>query len=148
MIRHLFLLFALLACWPTHGAWAQEPEKTPAEKGLAKVFIIGDSISLGYTAPVTLLLEGKATVTRPNMNCQHTGVGLKLLEKWLSDGTYDVIHFNWGIWDTHWLTNDTMTLVPTAKEVDPDIMHIRHTPEEYAENLRKLVKTLKGTGAN
>jgi acyl-CoA thioesterase-1 len=145
MNRHGLVLLWLLACLPAARGWAQEPATSLAEKPLPKVFIIGDSISLGYTPRVAAMLAGKATVTRPEMNCQHTGVGLAQIEKWLGDNRFDAIHFNWGIWDTHFLMNDSMALVPTAKEIDAEKMHVRHTPEAYAENLRKLVKTLKGS---
>lgn len=146
MNRSLFLSLAWLACCSTSVVWAQEPATPAAEKNLPKVFIIGDSISLGYTAPVKQLLAGKAIVTRPNTNCQHTAYGLQQLENWLGENKFDVIHFNWGIWDTHFLTNDSKSLVPLEAEFDPDKMHIRHTPEQYADNLRKLIKTLKGSG--
>jgi len=146
LLLTVLTLLTLLDCSPISSARGQE--KTPATgAALPQVFLIGDSISLGYTGPVTKLLADKAIVTRPNTNCQHTGVGLKSLEKWLAGKKFDVIHFNWGIWDTHYLSNATNGLVPTATPVDPKTMHLRHTPEEYAANLRQLVKIMQGTGA-
>ncbi len=48
---------------------------------LPKVLIIGDSISLGYTALVRSNLNGIADVSRPPVNCQHTGYGIGALEQ-------------------------------------------------------------------
>jgi len=130
---------------PSKPATAK-PIDNPA---LPRVLIIGDSISLGYTAPVRTALEGKANVHRPPGNCQHTGVGLANLKAWLGDGRWDVIHFNWGIWDTHMMDASTGQLIATANEskLAPGSARVRHTPEQYRENLTKLVIMLKATGA-
>src|SRR5206468_3020613 len=60
-----------------------------------------------------------------------TTVGLKNLTKWLGDGKWDVIHFNWGLHDLK-LDKDGKQQVP---------------PEDYEKNLRELVKRLQATGA-
>lgn len=152
MPRCLLMLPCLLMLFlPTALQAQQSPDtaapKAAADSELPHVFIIGDSISLGYTPVVKKLLEGKAIVTRPAVNCQHTGYGLQQLEKWLGTGEFDVIHFNWGIWDTHRLTNEGNQLVRKPQNVDPKTVHIRFTSEQYADNLRALIKTLKATGA-
>src|SRR5262245_39864055 len=67
--------------------------------GLPRVLIIGDSISMGYTTPVRKLLEGKANVHRIPANGGPTKNGIANITKWLGDGKWDVIHFNWGIHD-------------------------------------------------
>ena len=133
MIR--YILVGLLAFT---GGFVHAQEKMP------RVLIIGDSISLGYTAGVKKNLEGKAEVLRPNTNCQHTAFGLSQIEKWLGDKKWDVIHFNWGIWDTHML-NAQGQLV--RDETNKDALHIRHTPKQYRENLTKLVDAMEKTGA-
>jgi acyl-CoA thioesterase-1 len=107
------------------------------------VLILGDSISLGYTASVRKHLEGKADVFRPRENCQHTAYGLEHIKTWLGDGKWDVIHFNWGIWDTHML-DARNRLVRDETQRD---LHIRHTPRQYRENLTKLVEIMEKTGA-
>ena len=66
---------------------------------LPKVLIIGDSISLGYTPHVVSALRDKADVRHHKGNAQHTGTGLKKLDEWIGDTEWDVIHFNWGLWD-------------------------------------------------
>src|SRR5437870_4811383 len=52
------------------------------EPGLPRVLLIGDSISIGYTAPVRALLKGKANVHRPPTNCTGTSFGLSQLKTW------------------------------------------------------------------
>jgi|GEM_PF-977758 len=96
-----------------------------------KVLLIGDSISIGYTNPVRGFLSGIATVTRNAGNAQHTGVGLANLEDWLGDETWDVIHFNWGLWDL-------------ARRNSPNVTI---TLEQYEANLNLLVTQLKATNA-
>src|SRR3954454_3996942 len=99
----LVILSLLLTLAPV---WAQEaPKVNPAYvevqdvPGLPRVLLIGDSISIGYTLPVRKLLEGKANVHRVPDNGGATTNGLKNLDKWLGDGKWDVIHFNWGLHD-------------------------------------------------
>jgi lysophospholipase L1-like esterase len=124
------------------SARAAEPKPGDA---LPKVLILGDSISIGYTPLVKKNLADRAEVSRPNGNCQHTAYGLSQIDTWLGETKWDVIHFNWGIWDTHMLTADGK-LVRDEKSVTVPL-HIRHTPEQYRENLTALVKRLKATGA-
>ena len=81
-----------------------------ADGTLPDVFIIGDSISLGYTPVVQKMMEGKANVTRPPTNCgssYHYLVpvakgGKRPMEEWVGDRHYKVITVNFGIWDNHY----------------------------------------------
>ncbi|HIF00045.1 MAG TPA: hypothetical protein EYG03_15840 [Planctomycetes bacterium] len=66
---------------------------------LPRVLIIGDSISLGYTPHVKRMLQHEAEVGHNRGNAQHSGTGIKQLDNWLGDTKWDVIHFNWGLWD-------------------------------------------------
>ena len=119
----------------------------PEEAGKPRVLLIGDSISIGYTVPVRKHLQGKALVFRPPVNCQFTGYGLANVKKWLGTNKWDVIHFNWGIWDTH-LLDAKGNLVHTADETKSAVpLHIRYTPEQYRTNLTQLVNILQATGA-
>lgn len=104
---------------------------------LPRVLIIGDSISLGYTQPVTRLLAGKADVHRVPDNCQSTVYGLAHIRQWLGSGHWDVIHFNWGIWDIHHLDGERIALGG----------RIRTTPEQYRKNLQMLLGLMKPSGA-
>jgi lysophospholipase L1-like esterase len=128
------------------GIGVQAQETKPAEKkkapnpvlspvkdvpGLPRVLIIGDSISMGYTAPVRNLLEGKANVHRIPVNGGPTKNGVKYIDSWLGDGKWDVIHFNWGI-------HDLKIMEDGKRQVEP---------ADYEKNLRDLVAKMKATGA-
>lgn len=121
----------------------ENPLDDPA---LPRVLLIGDSISIGYTQEVRRRLAGKANVHRPPCNCQHTGHGLVNIDKWLGTNRWDVIHFNWGIWDTHMLGKDGK-ISRIRHEVTDGSLRQRFSPAEYGRNLRQLVKHLQATGA-
>lgn len=124
MLRRVLLLqLAVLVCLPAIALAADKDQPK-----LPRVLLIGDSISIGYTPHTTKLLESKALVTHHAGNAENTRNGLKLLPTWLKEGPFDVIHFNWGLWD----------LVDGGKAVPID---------EYEKNLRELVKQLKETNA-
>ena len=84
----------------------KNPAMIPVEdiKGLPRVLLIGDSISIGYTVPARDALRGEANVHRPLTNCGPTTRGLESLSQWLGDTDWDVIHFNWGLHDLKYLT--------------------------------------------
>ena len=111
--------------------------------GLPRVLLIGDSISIGYTVPVRELLAGKANVHRPLTNCGPTTKGVAEIKKWLGDGKWDVIHFNFGLHDLKYMGPKGQNLA------DPyaDGSHQQVPPDEYEANLRKLVAVLKTTDA-
>ncbi|MBC7820769.1 MAG: sulfatase-like hydrolase/transferase [Planctomycetaceae bacterium] len=105
-------------------------EKINDVPGLPRVLLIGDSISMGYTLPVRKLLDGKANVHRIPVNGGPTTNGIANLKKWLGDGKWDVIHFNWGLHD--------LKLIDDKHQVPID---------EYEKNLRELVTQMKATNA-
>ena len=78
---------------------------TPIEevKGLANVLIIGDSISIGYTLPTRVLLQGKVNLHRIPTNGGPTTKGITEIEKWLGERKWDLIHFNWGLHDLKYM---------------------------------------------
>ncbi|MBT3374400.1 MAG: SGNH/GDSL hydrolase family protein [Lentisphaerae bacterium] len=100
-------------------------------KGLPRVLLIGDSISMGYTIPTRGLLDGKANVHRIPTNGGDTNRGINSIEKWLGEKKWDVIHFNWGLHD--------------LKRMDGKTHGV--SLEQYAKNLGQLVARLKKTGA-
>ena len=110
------------------------------------VYIIGDSISLGYTPEVTRLLAGRAVVTHNPGNAQYSSYGLRHLPDWLGVARYDVIHFNWGCWDRHYLDPAADPLEPSVDKFKRDGVR-RTTPEQYAANLAAIVAILQTTGA-
>jgi len=112
-------------------------------EGLPRVLLMGDSISIGYTLPVRILLEGKANVHRPPANCGPTIKALEELDTWLGKGSWDVIHFNWGLHDLKYMGPNGQNL---ADPEDPSSQQ-QVPPETYEANLTKLVSRLKETGA-
>lgn len=118
-------------------------EDKPATTRLPKVLIIGDSISLGYTPHVRSILKGKAIVTHNKGNAQHTGTGLEKIDSWLGETKWDVIHFNWGLWDLCYRHPDSKAQGNRDKAKGT----ITTPLEQYEKNLEKLVLRLKKTGA-
>ena len=112
-MRHSLILLLLLSLVSTSNA-QQAKKKTKKQPNpvyapikddpnLARVLLIGDSISIGYTLAVRELLEGKANVHRPPTNCGPTTRGLEQIDAWLGDKKWDVIHFNFGLHDLKYL---------------------------------------------
>lgn len=135
------LALALVASFYSSAA-VRGAEPAPSKP---RVLILGDSISLGYTPLVKNNLAAVAEVLRPNENCQHTGYGLKNIDKWLGDTKWDVIHFNFGIWDTHLLGPKGNLVFPEPDELGD--LKQRHSPEEYRKNLTQLVEKMQKSGA-
>jgi acyl-CoA thioesterase-1 len=123
--------FALPALLMLAGAAPDPMAPITDRPGLPRVLLIGDSISIGYTLPTRELLKDKVNVHRIPTNGATTAVGLQHIDKWLGDGKWDVIHFNWGLHDVK-VMDDGKHQVPI---------------EAYEANLRKLVTRMKQTGA-
>ncbi len=128
--------------------FAKNPAFQPVEDvpGLPRVLLIGDSISIGYTVAVRELLAGKANVHRIPTNAGHTAMGLEGLPGWLEKmgRDWDVIHFNWGLWDLCYRNLESKNQGRRDKVGGT----LTHTVEQYAANLEALVGQLKETGAN
>lgn len=117
------------------------PKDAPA---LPNVLLIGDSISIHYAEKVRKKLKGEADVCHIRSNGQSSDFGLKHLDTWLGDGKWDVIHFNWGLWDIY-------RRQPTPKErsrCDKDGRTLSIPPGQYRRNLERIVARLKETGAD
>ena len=111
---------------------SQKEVSTPDHSSsLPRVLLIGDSISIGYTKPVQKLLQKTADVHRIPANGGPTTRGLRSIEKWLGDGNWDLIHFNWGIHDLRHMDDG-------KRQVEP---------ADYEKNLRWLVGRLQKKGA-
>ena len=137
MTRKLVSIVALV-CMCVTPTLAQE---TQGHSPLPKVLIIGDSISLGYTPHVQALLKGKAIVTHHRGNAGHTGMGLKNLDKWIGETQWDLIHFNWGLWDLCYRHPDSKVQGNRDKVNGTVTTPLRL----YESNLNQLVKRLKKT---
>jgi lysophospholipase L1-like esterase len=146
----LFVPLMLLSC--VLSASGQEPKakKKAAENpafapvqdvaGLPRVLVIGDSISIGYQAPLREALKGKANVHRPATNCGPTSRGVEQIEQWLGDGKWDVIHFNFGLHDVRHFDDQ-------GKAAAADQGHRQVSDADYEKNLESLVARMKKTGA-
>ncbi|MDA7935771.1 SGNH/GDSL hydrolase family protein [Akkermansiaceae bacterium] len=127
----------------TGKEWAAAYKNPKDDPERPNILIIGDSISSGYTANVRLKLKDKADVFRINGNGKNSAYGLANLDKWLGKRDWDVIHFNWGLWDLCYRH-------PQSKEQghrDKNRGEITATPEEYQANLKKIVARLQKNDA-
>ena len=108
-----------------------------------KILIIGDSISIGYTPFVKEALQDKAIVKHNAGNAQHTGTGLLKLDEWIGDEEWDIIQFNWGLWDLCYRHDDSKVQGKRDKTNGKQTFSI----EEYEKNISELVLRLKQTNA-
>lgn len=123
------LLLTLVGCHAQTQTTSTEPIQL--HNNPPKVLIIGDSISMAYHSTVVAELKGVADVSRIPGNGQWTGTGVKKIDQWLGETQWDVIHFNWGLWDMYgW------------EYYDQD-----RSPEAYERRLDQLVVRLKQSGA-
>ena len=105
----------------------KDPSANPVDAaGLPRVLIIGDSISIGYTPRVRRHLDGIANVHRPTTNCRWSAFGDEHIDEWLGDSKWDVIHFNFGLWDWYGWSQEE-----------------KATPESYAKSLESIVQKMK-----
>lgn len=128
MKTHLFSFIVSLLALGAAPAQTKEPVIDPS---LPNVLLIGDSISQGYDKKVKEGFVGKANVTRNPGNAEWSGTGIKKIDSYLGDTKWDVIHFNWGLWDIY------------GWEYDAE----DRSPEAYAKRLDELVTRMSKTGA-
>ena len=115
----------------------------PKDTNLPNVLLIGDSISNAYTVDVRKQLKGKADVFRIPSNGKNSAFGAQNIDHWLKANKWDLIHFNWGLWDICYRN-------PKAKtQGHRDKLNgkITATPEQYKKHITSLVATLKKSGA-
>lgn len=93
---------------------------------MKRVFLIGDSIRLGYCGQVAELLKDKAEVLYPTDNCRFAYFILASLGLWAmavpKRDSVDVVHWNCGQWDA------------AQFEEGKPLMSV----EEYAEALKRV----------
>ncbi|MCO8121247.1 SGNH/GDSL hydrolase family protein [Stieleria sp. TO1_6] len=117
--------------------------ETATEADLPNVLIIGDSISMAFTPYVVQQLDGKAVVKHHKGNAQHTGTGLAKLDQWIGNTQWDVIHFNWGLWDLCYRHPESKVQGRRDKVNGT----VTTSLEQYETNLDELVSRLKRTDA-
>ena len=109
------------------------------------VLLIGDSISIGYTPFVRSALQEQVDIYRIPTNGQATSFGLENLDKWLEKepADWDLIHFNWGLWDLCYRHPESKVQGHRDKVNGT----ITTSLEDFQSNLEKIVFRLKETGA-
>ena len=118
-------------------------ESKTSDENLPRVFIIGDSISVGYTQDVIHSLQNRAFVSRAKANCGDTNRGLDALDSWLGDTKWDLIHFNWGLHDLCYRNPEVKSVGNRDKVNGKQSVPL----SLYEKNLEELVLRLKKTGA-
>ena len=104
-----------------------------------KILIIGDSISIGYFSKVKESLASKAIVMHNPGNAQHTGTGLEKIKDWVGHEDWDIIQFNWGLWDLCYRHPDSKVYGNRDKIKGT----ITYDLQTYRQNLEELVSFLK-----
>ena len=69
---------------------------------MKNLFLVGDSIRMGYDKSVKKTLEGKVNVIYPDENCRFASYVLREFHEYLKDvkgEDIDVVHWNAGLWD-------------------------------------------------
>ena len=114
----------------------------PLESG-ARVLIIGDSISLGYTTGIQQALPSMEVVHHEG-NARSTKFALdsNRVYSWLGDQTWDVIHFNFGLHDLSYIDAQGNEVTAETTGSAPQV-----SLEEYENNLEAIVGILNETGA-
>jgi acyl-CoA thioesterase-1 len=144
-MRPYLLLLPVVVIAAALGAAAAPPKADPLAPvedvpGLPRVLLIGDSISIGYTLPAREQLKGVANVHRPPTNCGPTTRGVEHLDKWVGDGKWAVIHFNFGLHDLKYVD-------AKGQNTSPDKGKLQVPIEDYKKNLDALIVKFKKTGA-
>ncbi len=101
--------------------------------------IIGDSISLGYTPFVKEYFNEKAIIVHSPGNAGHSGMGLENIREWVGERDWDVIQFNFGLWDLCYRHPDS-ELYGNRDKVNGEITF---SIDEYRANLDSIVTILK-----
>ncbi|MBO7214578.1 MAG: SGNH/GDSL hydrolase family protein [Clostridia bacterium] len=88
---------------------------------MKKIFLIGDSIRMGYDKYVKDALNGVALVGYPSENCRFSTYVLRYAHEWKNevgfDENVDLVHWNAGLWDALELFDDEPLMpISTYKE--------------------------------
>jgi len=100
--------------------------------GVPRVLIVGDSISEGYTWPLTRLTLGKCNVHHIPGDGGSTSNGVAKIDEWLGKSHWDIIVFNFGLEDMR---------------LDENGRHLVEIPQ-YEANLKVIADKLSKTGAS
>lgn len=118
---------------------------------LPQLLLIGDSISIGYTASLTESLQDVARVVRPlnedgtPENAEGTRHGLQRLTAWLETfPASDVVVFNFGLHDMKW---ELVESQPLGDERESAVRERQTDPERYRTALEQIADSLLATEA-
>lgn len=112
---------------------------------LPNVLFIGDSISTGYGVPLLKNLENRVALQHGggmSTNGGNSEKGLRCLGLWLGNETWDVVHFNHGLWDmtdrkhTRWWQRFPILKKKTWTEQRAVSL------DDYADNMRRYYEIL------
>jgi len=119
----------------------------PAAEPHPRVLILGDSVYQQPAREAAKLLDSKVEIVYATVKpgqVHNTQAALAHLDDLLGDGSWDLIHFNFGLGDLVYRTPGIKAFRVMAKEAGG----VRATsPDQYQTNLRDLVKRLGATGA-
>lgn len=132
---------------PTRGQEQADRDVADVASRGKRVFVIGDSISMGWQPFLAQELDGIASVSRPqqnerNENCAGTTRGVARIAAWLDQADApDLILFNFGL-------HDMKHVNPEDGKNSNDPAHPRQAePEIYERQLAQIVDQLEKTGA-
>lgn len=104
-----------------------------------KVLIIGDSISIGYTPFIKQYFSDSIVVSHNPGNAQHTGKGLANIKDWVGKEDFDIIQFNWGLWDLCYRDLNSKNQGKRDKVGGT----ITYSIDDYTSNLDSIVSIIK-----
>ncbi len=101
-----------------------------------KLLLIGDSIREGYQKEVIRILGDEWKVSYPNENARFAKYTFNNLKDWLPQGeTFDVIHWNNGLWDSAIVYPEDGMFTPT----DEYLRYMRLTLRELRKHSPRVI---------
>jgi lysophospholipase L1-like esterase len=115
-----------------------------AAEALPQVLVIGDSVQRSIASAAAGELKGRVKIVIPAADPGDTETAIDRLDLLLGDTKWDLIHFNFGFADLRYIDPKTKSVRAMSRHAGG----VRRTsPEQYEENLRKIVGRLKATGS-
>ena len=98
---------------------------------MKKVYLLGDSIRMGYEPFVRQKMTGLADIFSPSENCKFAQFTLRYLHEWAEkincQNEIDLVHWNNGLWDVlHQFEDECLT-----------------PPGYYADTLKRIYKRIR-----
>ena len=125
-MRYWILMLLTMAC-----AHCRQPK--------SNILIVGDSISIGYTPYVQKNLADLAEVIHNPGNAEHTGTGVDSIVTWVGNKDWDIILFNWGLWDLCYRHPDSNVQGHRDKINGTITLSV----DEYGDNLDSIITLIR-----